>query len=318
MQWPLSKNSAAAAILALALLAVGAQLGTSPGRAELLRATRRGGIPHSDGNELVAGPTGRDHWYERDWLRDRQHRGGSSAPLSQLRAQVLRGAQGTRQSGAPLANELQKAQALAAAMLKLKKNHAYLQKQLQSPWRQDKKELKEKDKMLTQQMSKLEVAMKVMKKEHFQSSPNQNSRQQKRMAAQSFDWETGARTVLKPPKTLTPAKAQWELARLAEVYQEGILDSADYQDARAKVVAKENLPGGSLQEATTPRASPAGQVAHSRPEARTRPRRSFQHPPIGSAAYTKAEVTRALGTNAVFMPGEMDADSEEVDLEASK
>jgi len=318
-QLPLPQNSAAAAILALALLAVGAQLWTSPGRAELLWATRRGGIPHRDGNELVFGPNGRDHWYERDWLRDRRTGGRRSAPLSQLRAQVLRGAQGTRHSGAPLlANELKKAQSLAAAMLQLKKNHAYVQKELQSPWRQDKKELQEKDKMLTQQMSKLEGAMQAMKKEHFESSPNHSRQQKRNQGGQSFDWETGARTVLKPPKTLTPAKARWELARLAEVYQEGILDSANYQDARAKIVAKENLPGGSLQEARTPRASPAGLVAHSRPEAKTRPRRSLSHPPIGSAAYTKAEVTRALGTNAVFMPGGIDADSEERDLEASK
>jgi hypothetical protein len=187
-----------------------------------------------------------------------------SADYSDARAKILakeqgqkvrtRGEQQPRHFGTTLsAPEFKKGQAFLAAMQKLKKDHAYLQKQLQSPWRQDKKGLKDKDKILTRQMAKLEGAMQAMKNGHAQGSPTQRSRADfdaastaKRRAAQDFR---------------TPAQ----------------------DDAASSIFATQTAPRRTLS----------------------------RRPAIGSAAYTTAEVKRALGTNAVFMPGEMDTDSQD-------
>ena len=66
------------------------------------------------------------------------------------------------------ADEFARAKGLMMAMQKLKHAHAKIEKALQSPWRQDKKALKDKEQKLTEQMAKLETAESQIKKK-FQS-----------------------------------------------------------------------------------------------------------------------------------------------------
>ena len=309
----MKRECAAAATALLALLAVGTQLGTAPRPAKLLWATSRGGLPHRDGHELVPGGLARPRGFRATPRGALARAPRGPAPLSQLQARAprdtetgertvqkdprkpltpakarwelarlaqvrqegildsvdyqdarakiiaeeqdqevrTRGEQNPQHLGTTLsAPAFKKGQALLAAMLKLKKDHAYLQKQLLSPWRQDKKGLKSKDKMLTRQMAKLEGAMRAMKNGHAQGSTTQSSRT-------GFDVES-------------PAKRE-------------------AQDFKAPTHAASSIPATQA----TPR--------------------FVRRPAIGSAAYTKAEVQRALGTNAVFMPGEMDTDSQDGD-----
>lgn len=67
--------------------------------------------------------------------------------------------------------DLKRAQAVIAALNKVKKDHTYIEKQLKSPWRQDKKKLEEKDKLLADRMAKLESMNNEMKKKFAQQPP---------------------------------------------------------------------------------------------------------------------------------------------------
>ena len=77
--------------------------------------------------------------------------------------------------------DLKRAHAVIAALNKVKKDHTYIKKQLKSPWRQDKKKLEEKDKLLADRMAKLEDMEDEMKKkfsQHRHTSSAQRSAEQ--------------------------------------------------------------------------------------------------------------------------------------------
>ena len=257
-----------------ALIAVTPRGRAASERAELLWQTRRGGMPHRDGHELepqVGTATGdqtlqkdpsvsltpaRGQWelarlwqVYKDGILDRQDYGDARQKIvakMQGGAMRTRGARETaRQLGPVLsAKEVKKGRLLIAAMTKLKKDHAYIQKQLQSPWRQDKKGLQDKDKLLTRQMAKLEGAMQTMKQSKAHAPP--------------------------PPAESHLQKMQKSHAPPQRMAAE------DFRDPAADAAAIHTMP--------------ASMKALSR--------RTFsRQPQLGSAAYTEAEVARALGTD---------------------
>jgi hypothetical protein len=71
----------------------------------------------------------------------------------------------SHRAGSLSAKQVAQAQGLIAAMKKLKHNHSVVEKALASPWRQDKKRMREKEALLTQQMAKLEAAEARMKRQ---------------------------------------------------------------------------------------------------------------------------------------------------------